>query len=105
MAEEPKESQDSLIAAMTLQISEQAKKLDELEGCLRSANQKLSSARREIAVKSHFNECLQVDLEHAITQLKRIQKTTSTQDEKVNINNTPNPRWIERPVPGLEATA
>lgn len=99
-------TQEHLVASMALQLNAQAQQLAELEQQLKKANQRLKSVNKELEVKSRYNECLELDLEHAIHQLKRIQTRGALPSQAMNTNlGKKSPQWISRPVPGLSATA
>lgn len=76
------ESNRHLLASMMSQLQAQSKELE-------LAKNKLERASRSLEQKNKIIDSLELDLEHMVDQLLKLNATESSS------------RWINRPVPGL----
>ena len=69
--------------------------IKQLQEQLNSAEQRLASVSRKLEEKNYIINGLRIDLEHAIDQISLLQHKTHLPVGK--------PKWISRPLPGINA--
>lgn len=93
-------SQEQLLASMAVKLNSQTRERAELQRQLVAVNQQLANVHKTLAQKDHIIGSLEVDLEHMLEQLTRLQSCNNPGSFKpVHANS--DSWWINRTVPGL----
>jgi hypothetical protein len=87
-------SQDSMLATMMSQLNTQTEQQKIMQRELQNVRLKLEQASRTLAQKDQLIGSLELDLEHMIDQMVKIQHNRTTAAEQ---------QWIARPAPGVAA--
>jgi molecular chaperone GrpE (heat shock protein) len=87
-------TQNNVFASMMLQLHSQSAQQAQMQKELQNIKYKLEQTSKTLAQKDLLIDSLELDLEHMIDQLVRIQHTSPQANSKK--------QWITRPVPGLQ---
>lgn len=83
----------TVFASMLMQLHSQSAQQELMQKELQEIRTKLAQASRTLAQKDLLIDSLEIDLEHMIDQLVKIQHGTNVKPE--------NKKWMARSVPGL----
>lgn len=97
-------TQVQLLASMVLQLNSQSRERAELQKQLVTVNQQLAKVHKVLAQKDHIIDSLEIDLEHVVTQLTRLQTMPTAGSLRTSLTRSSAKKWINRTVPGLSAS-
>lgn len=84
---------NTFFATMLMQLHSQSAQQEQMQKELQDIRTKLAQASKTLAQKDLLIDSLELDLEHMIDQLVKIQHNHTTSGESK--------QWMARPVPGL----
>lgn len=84
---------NNFFASMLMQLHSQSAQQEQMQRELQDIRTKLAQASKTLAQKDLLIDSLELDLEHMIDQLVKIQHNQSASRESK--------QWMARPVPGL----